>query len=144
MTRLLISSLLILLVSCSSKEIKEDFPFIDRILRPRGDKILTWQKCVEKNWLGDCLAFEVESYDITQDPIRERFSDLGFVCKINKERFHICEHEEKAGFCQVEFKRRWFSKKRIVRQFIGHNEIEKIKDGGTKCFSVRVYDFLQI
>ena len=141
MTRPFILIALLLEIGCAQTKVKEDYPFLERILRQRGEQILTWQRCILKDWVGDCRKFERESYDITQEDTRRRFSDLGFACKINQERFHICENEGKAGFCQQTFTRKWLSKKRKLKSFIGHNEIVKLKDGGLKCFSTRVYDF---
>ena len=89
-----------------------------------------------------CIEFKKDIYDITKQETRELFSDLGFVCKINELRFHICENEEKAGFCQQTFTHRFLSRrKRELVNFIGHSEIERLKAGRLRSFSRRVYDF---
>ena len=113
-----------------------------RILRPRGEHALTWKKCIEYGYLNRCKEFSpVEVYDISVKETREYLDELKFACVINNKRYHLCNENDEAGFCQQTFERSWFKKNRVLVDFIKHDDIKRLIDGEARCFSINNYGF---
>lgn len=140
-------ALLLILSGCATGDLVEDFPLMDRVLRPREGHALTWKRCQKNDFWGRCeFYYDIVVYDVNNDSVRENLDSLKFVCKINEIRYHLCKEGNKAGFCNQTFKRDWFlgPKKRILLDFIEASDFERLVDGKARCFSTRSYGFFDV
>ncbi len=100
--------LVFLLTSCST--LYNRGPTSTLLLRPRHghqDK-LTHQICTKKTWLGKCTSYDTKEFDLNDDAVRKLLRDLKFVCKVQGERFMVCEKSR--GICNLRLEKpNWFS-----------------------------------
>lgn len=112
-------------------------PLADLLLRvdPRYDGLVN-QTC-GKFQGSECVEWNVAEYKLSDPEMNSILVKLRFICKINGERFGICDN----GFCQMSYriKKKFFRKDERIYYVVKRYDMVKDKrflvEAGTYCMS---------
>ena len=142
MKYLLLSLLSLELLSCASSPQYFRSPTEKQILKFRTDSDhLTNRACASYDASQVCAQYEVIEYDLDNPQIRKALRDLDFICKIAGKRYKI--DEDSAQFRRDQYYGCGFLKLKKCRksEYIGLDQIDYLRQAGTRCFNQKVYDF---
>ena len=122
---------LLLLLGCSTDKIYTQQPLFDQRLAPRPGYVgLTNQVCLKKE-SGKCVEKKVDDHDLTDSAVRERLSDLKFICNVGGVRYRIAK--DYPHLYSSKCKTKWFQEKCEYKWISIEYEYQKLLDANTVC-----------
>lgn len=96
----LILMAVMLLLSCSTKEIYARGALFESVLRPYPShpERLTNQRCAKYD-NGKCVELDHQTFDLSVWADRKQLLELKFICNVAGQRFGICHNDN--GLCQL-------------------------------------------